>query len=242
MDSLVYPKEKIYFVISLVISLLIYLALIVSILGLVYIVVGVSIALIIQGLFIGNLRGNSVRVSETQFPEVYNLAQKLGGKMGLNPVPAIYVLQSGGLLNAFATRFIGRNFVVIYSDVLELAYEKGESSLGFVICHELAHIHRKHLTLNWLLYPSTLIPFLGPAYSRACEYTCDRYGAYYQPDGAIPGLLVLAAGKRLYHNVNAQEFSRQAENEGGFWIWFSEILSSHPNLPKRVNALVGFKP
>lgn len=184
--------------------------------GLVYIAIGVSIALIIQGLFIGNLRGNSVRVSETQFPEVYNLAQNLAGKMGLNPVPAIYVLQSGGLLNAFATRFIGRNFVVIYSDVLELAYEKGESSLGFVIGHELAHIHRKHLTLKWLLYPSTLIPFLGPAYSRACEYTCDRYGAYYQPDGAIPGLLVLAAGKKLYHSVNAQEFSRQAEN--GRWF------------------------
>ena len=109
--------------------------------------------------------------------------------MELNPVPAIYVLQAGGLLNAFATRFLGRSFVVIYSDVLELAYMKGEAELAFVICHELAHIKRKHLAWRWFLYPSMLIPFLGAAYSRACEYTCDRFGAHYRPDGALGGFL-----------------------------------------------------
>ncbi len=237
MDSLLHPKEKFYFGISVVSSLLIYLLLVVSILGIVYLVMGVIIFLITHGLFIGYLRGNGIRVSEKQFPEVYRLAQHLAHSMELNPVPAIYVLQAGGLLNAFATRFLGRSFVVIYSDVLELAYMKGEAELAFVICHELAHIKRKHLAWRWFLYPSMLIPFLGAAYSRACEYTCDRFGAHYRPDGALGGLLVLAAGKRLYHNVNAQEFINQVESEHGFWIWFSEVLSTHPNLPKRAASL-----
>lgn len=237
MESLVSPKERVYFGICLVISLLVYLALVVSIVGIVYIAIGAIIAVIVHGLFIGSMRGNGIRVSEKQFPEVYRIASQLANHMGLNPMPAIYVLQAGGLLNAFATKFLGRSFVVIYSDVLELAYSKGESELAFVICHELAHIKRKHLTWRWLLYPSMLVPFLGAAYSRACEYTCDRFGAHYSPDGAVGGLLVLASGKKLYRNVNQQEFSNQATTERGFWIWFSEVLSTHPNLPKRVNAL-----
>lgn len=237
MDSLIHPKEKLYFGISVVISLLIYLLCVVSIVGIVYLVIGGIIALILHGLFIGNLRGNGIRVSEKQFPEVYRIAQQLAHQMELNSVPAIYVLQAGGLLNAFATRFFGRDFVVIYSDVLELAYREGDAELAFVICHELAHIKRKHLTRRLILYPSMLVPFLGAAYSRACEYTCDRFGAHYQPDGALRGLLVLAAGKMLYHNVNAQEFINQVNSEQGFWVGFSELLSTHPNLPKRVAAL-----
>jgi Zn-dependent protease with chaperone function len=237
MESLVNPKERVYFRIALVISLLVYVLLVVSIVGIVYIVIGAIIGLMVHGLFIGSIRGNGIRVSEKQFPEVYRIASQFANQMGLNPMPAIYVLQAGGLLNAFATKFLGRSFVVIYSDVLELAYAKGEPELAFVICHELAHIKRKHLTWRWLLYPSMLVPFLGTAYSRACEYTCDRFAAHYKTDGAVGGLLVLASGKKLYRNVNPQEFSNQAYTERGFWVWFSEVLSTHPNLPKRVNAL-----
>jgi len=237
MESLVYPRERIYFGVCLAISLLVYLVLVLSLVGIVYIAVGALIALVVHGLFIGYLRGNAIRVTERQFPEVYALAQRLAAQMELGPVPAVYVLQAGGLLNAFVTRFIGRNFVVIYSDVLELAYEKGEAALAFVMGHELAHIKRRHLALRWLLYPSMLVPFLGTAYSRACEYTCDRFGAHHVPDGAADGLLVLAAGKKLYRNVNSQEFSAQADRERGFWVWLAEVLATHPNLPKRLRAL-----
>jgi Zn-dependent protease with chaperone function len=58
-----------------------------------------------------------------------------------------------------------------------------------------------------------------------------------RPDGAVAGLLVLAAGKRIYHNVDPQEFIEQAEKERGFWVWLAEVLSTHPNLPKRVKAI-----
>lgn len=84
------------------------------------------------------------------------------------------------------------------------------------------------------------IPFLGSAYSRACEYTCDRFGAYYQPQGSAKGLLILAAGKKLYQKMNIDKFGLQASEETGFWISFSEILGTHPNLPKRVNAVRSF--
>jgi Zn-dependent protease with chaperone function len=240
MDALVYPKEKLYFGVCLAVSVLIYLLLVVSILGIFYIIGGVVVATIGHGLFVGHLKGNGVRVSERQFPEVYRLARQSASVMELDPMPDVYVLQAGGMLNAFATRFLGRSFVIIYSDVLELAYDDGEAALGFIVAHELAHIKRNHLTWKWVLYPSMFVPFLGSAHSRACEYTCDRFGAHCQPSGAVPGLLVLAAGKRLYRQVGSHDFIHQLETEGGFWVSFAEILSTHPNLPKRVRAVVSF--
>lgn len=139
------------------------------------------------------------------------------------------------MLNAFATRFFGRNFIVLYSDILETAYEKGNKALEFVIAHEFGHIKRNHITKQLLTFPSRIIPFLNPAYSRACEYTCDNIGYSLCPEGAENGMLVLAAGKRLYSKVNKDEFVNSSNMEFGFWKWFAEIISSHPNLPKRIS-------
>jgi Zn-dependent protease with chaperone function len=237
MESLVHPKERTYFAIAVLISMVVHLVLVISIVGLVYIAVGAFIALLAHGFFIGQLRGNGIRVSDRQFPEVHRLVERLSRTMELPAPPDVYVLQAGGLLNAFATRFLGRNFVVIYSDVLELAYENGEPALGFVVAHELAHVKRKHLSKRWLLYPAMFVPFLGTAYSRACEYTCDRFAAHYRADGAYDGLGVLAAGKKLYGAINVTALQAQALQERGFWIWFAEIFSTHPHLPRRVAAL-----
>jgi hypothetical protein len=47
------------------------------------------------------------------FPLVQRLTVAHARKLGLTQVPSIYVIQSGGLLNAFATRFLGRDFVIL---------------------------------------------------------------------------------------------------------------------------------
>jgi Zn-dependent protease with chaperone function len=238
MRDLVHPKESVYFAIAAVVSVLIYLGLIISGIGLIYIIVGALGGLMVHGLFTGTFRGNAVRVSERQFADIHGLVQRLSREMALGQSPDVYILQSGGVLNAFATRFLGRNFVVLFSDVVELARKQGEGALAFVIAHELAHHRRGHTGWKRLLVlPAMWIPFLGSAYSRACEYTCDAHGARLCPEGAVDGLLVLAAGKQLYRSVDAAAFARQAEMERGFWLWLAEALASHPNLPKRVAAV-----
>jgi Zn-dependent protease with chaperone function len=171
------------------------------------------LGLFAHGLALGRVRGNAVRVSEKQFPQLHRLAAEQSRKLGLKQVPTVYVMESGGLLNAFATRFLGRDFVIIHSDVLELALARGEAAVGFIMGHELA-------------------------YSRACEYTCDRIGAFCQPEGAITGLLALAAGKQLHAHVDVKEYAAQAVSDQGFWIRRAELMSSHPLLPKRVAALL----
>jgi Zn-dependent protease with chaperone function len=144
-------------------------------------------------------------------------------------------MQSGGVLNAFATRFFGRNYVCIYSEILELAYEHGEAEVAFVLAHELTHVARNHVWWKTVIAPAALVPFLGAAYSRACEYTCDAYGAYLWPQGAEGGILVLAAGKRLYREMDVEAFLAQGHEPDTFWVWLAEHLATHPNLPKRLS-------
>jgi Zn-dependent protease with chaperone function len=244
--QLINPRERWLYGILVLVSLLVYGVLLligladhkaaanIVISGLVF----ALLALFGHGLALGRVRGNSVRVSERQFPQLHRLAAAHARRLGMERVPDIYLMQSGGLLNAFATRFLGRDFVIIYSDVLELALAQGEAAVGFIVGHELAHVWRGHLKHRWLTAPGRLMPYLGPAYSRACEYTCDRIGAFCQPEGAISGLLALAAGKQLHPHVDVREFAAQAETDTGFWIRRAEIISSHPRLPKRVAALL----
>jgi Zn-dependent protease with chaperone function len=242
-NSLVHPRERVYFALCVLASLLVYVLLVVASLGvgLLLVLVVAGVGLVLHGWSMGHIRGNGVRISAQQLPEVDRIANELAKGLGLSRTPAIYVIQQGGALNAFATKFIRRDFVVIYSDMLELAYQQGEDELAFVLAHELAHVRRRHVFWHWLLAPARWIPPLGQAYSRACEYTCDRMAAHLRPAGAPGGLLVLASGKRLYRTVNPSAFVEQGESERGFWVWFAEVMSSHPRLPKRIQALEDYR-
>jgi Zn-dependent protease with chaperone function len=245
-SQLVNPRERFLYAAMVVVSLMVYGGLLLVGLsnpdaGATILLYGLMFALLglfAHGLALGRVRGNAVRVSDRQFPQLHRLAAAHARRLGLTQVPAVYVMESGGLLNAFATRFLGRDFVIVHSDVLELALAQGEAAVGFIMGHELAHVWRGHLKHRWLTTPGRFMPYLGAAYSRACEYTCDRLGAYCQPEGAISGLLALAAGKQLHAHVDVREFAAQAETDQGFWIRRAELMSSHPLLPKRVAALV----
>ncbi len=242
----VHSKEPVYFALMIGVSAIIYFIAVDLAIeniqaagGFIAYVLMFSLAMwMMQGMMIGRLRGNGVRVSSRQFPTVYKLVAHHAHQLGMKTIPDVFVMEAGGMLNAFATRFGGRDFVVIFSDVLALAEERGEAAVGFIVGHELAHVARGHLKYRWLTLPGRLVPYLGAAYSRACEYTCDRFGAHCQPDGAVEGLLVLAAGRSLYRNVDAQEYARQVETEKGFFVNRAELMSTHPNLPKRVAAIL----
>ncbi|NUO37028.1 MAG: M48 family metallopeptidase [Gemmatimonadaceae bacterium] len=246
LSALVHKKERLYHAVMLAFSAVVYGSLALMVVnvpatGGVVLGYGVLFALLffmMHGLMLGNVRGNGVRVTATQFPTLHATVARHAEALGLKKAPDVFLLQAGGLLNAFATRFLGRDFVVLYSDVLAMAEKEGQAVVGWIIAHELAHVRRGHLRRRWMIMPGRLIPYLGAAYSRACEYTCDRFAAHCQPDGAVDGLLALAAGPELYRRVDAREFAEQVQTEGGFWVRRAELLASHPTLPKRVAAVI----
>ncbi|PZX02925.1 Zn-dependent protease with chaperone function [Psychrobacillus insolitus] len=235
-------REKTYFIISIIFSSLLYIFAIASLFGIAILLIILALLLYVNAIMLGSIRGNGIRISEKQFPDVYERVVSLSSKMDLKKVPDVFVINSEGAFNAFATRFLGRNMVVIYSEVFELAREHGEAELDFIIAHELSHVKRRHVWKNILIMPAQFIPFLSQAYSRSCEYTCDREAAYYIQNGAAAkhALTILGVGKKLYTEVNENAYLEQIHTESNVAVWLSEILSSHPLLPKRIQAVGNF--
>lgn len=242
--GLVHPKERIYFWLCLIITIIFWVAILLGVVydpqsGLLALNITIGLAFVgffAHGIMIGMIRANAIRVSPTQFGQIDQLCVSIAKKLGMKKIPTVYILQSGGILNAFATHFLRKNFVVLYSEVVELAYESGEAALSFIICHEFTHIKRRHVVWHSLLSPAYIFPFLQLAYSRASEYTCDRYAAYHIPEGALDGILLLAAGKRLYKEVNKDELVKQSVQERGFWVTYAEMAATHPHLVRRLAA------
>ena len=112
-------------------------------------------------------------------------------------------------------------------------------ALDFIIAHELGHIHRGHLNRRWLLAPAMIIPFLGSAYSRACEYTCDRFGfrAPSDPNRSLDGLCILAAGPQFVPMVNRKEFAAQGQDLNTAFMKLGGWFATHPPLAQRLAAL-----
>lgn len=235
-----HKKEKGYLILSIIVSTVFYLMILFSLIGIVICFIIGIISAFIHALSMAHIRRNAVRISDKQFPDLYGKVAALSEKMGLKKMPAIYVMQSNGILNAFATRFFGKNMVVLYSEIFDLIEEGREDEVLFVLAHELAHIKKRHLSMHAFILPAMWIPFLGEAYLRACEYSCDRYAAYYTGNlqAAQDALMTLAIGKKMQYRVDKEVYMAQLEEEKGFFLWLSEKLSTHPHLPKRMNALL----
>jgi Zn-dependent protease with chaperone function len=186
---------------------------------------------------VGHLMGNGVRVSEKQFPELWAIFGRAALDLGIKKLPAFYLVESGGLLNAFATRLFTRSYVAIYADLAERLYEGDPDSVAFVVAHELVHVKRNHMLRNLVTLPAEIIPFLKPAWRRACEYSCDAGGAILAPAGARQGLALLAAGKRLSARLDVEAYLDSFNAEKSVWKRLAELVASHPHLPKRIAAL-----
>src|SRR5499427_5103764 len=232
-------KETPLFIIGAIFSSLCWLLLIITIIGLFYGGLVLVFVLIAHALHLAHVQGNGLKVSERQLPDLYERIKAAAAKLGIARVPDVYVLQSGGILNAFATKLLSRRFVIIYAELAQQCEDPRQ--LDFVVGHELGHLAAGHLTWMFFLLPFRLVPWLGPAYSRACEYTCDRAGFVVVGDlePSLRGLCVLAAG-RLARRADLQAFSDQRNASGGFWMSIFELVSTHPYLCKRAGALQEF--
>lgn len=236
-------SEMPLFAIAVALAIPLWLLLIVSIIGAVYgLMIGLGL-LMMHALLVYHVRANGVRVGPDQFPELHARVTEIAEQFGLERVPATYVMQAGGVLNAFATKFLGSNMMVVHSELLE-ATEGNTSARDMILGHELGHIRAGHLKWRWLIAPALFVPFLGSALSRAREYTSDRYGLVgaRNRDGAQHGLIVLAAGGKLAQAVDPASFVAQQGELRGFWMTFANLMSSHPPLTTRVAALHAFRP
>jgi Zn-dependent protease with chaperone function len=164
----------------------------------------------------------AVRVSERQFPHIYELVRDGSYILDLDEVPEVYVTQNP-MVNAMA---LGRDkpFIVITTGMVNL-YDPEE--LRWVVGHELGHILSGHVVyrtmLLILLRLAARVAFLPitlglgaiiwglEEWFRKSELSCDRAGllAGQDVDAARRALMKLAGGAQL-SELNPDAFREQA--------------------------------
>lgn len=239
--ELLYKNEKKLFTIAAIISGIFWVALVLGTLGiaLVYLLLMYVFFIFLHSGFISYLKGTGVKITQEQYPDLYSKLVKNCQTIGMKDIPDAYLLRTD-FFNALATRFLGRNFIVLFTDVVD-ALEDNQNAIDFYIGHELGHIHRKHLTWGWFIAPASILPLLGTALRRAEEYTCDRYGVACceKEEDIIAAIAAIAAGDTRWKTINHKAYLKQVEETSGFWMSLNELVSDYPWLTKRMaHALV----
>jgi Zn-dependent protease with chaperone function len=196
------------------------------------------------------LLGQAVKIGPRQFPRVDALTQHCADTLGIQP-PTVYVVNNPHL-NAGTYGTNDDAFIMLHSALVD---HLADEELISVIGHECGHIHNNHVVyLTAIYYLTNLaglfvrIPGLPAllalrAWSRRAEITCDRAGALCAKDldASLRALTKLALGsQKLYDQLNIDVFLEQHEEAKQSVGRFSEVLATHPWLPKRVLALKTF--
>jgi len=238
-----HPKESVYRGICVVVGLLIWIPLFFPLLVFIpFIAIFMWMA---QKFFEASVYGNAMHVNEGQFPQLHNIKLELSDKLGLKHVPEFFIVNSEGAMNALAIKFLNTKFVLMYSSLIDLLKTEDNKSIEMVLAHELAHHAAGHtgFWLNLAMKPAMFVPFLGSAYSRACELTADRiaYSLVGDVNVATTALIKLACGSdTLGKNLDIDTFVAQEAQVPSFAGYINEIYSSHPRMTKRVEHITAF--
>jgi Zn-dependent protease with chaperone function len=237
--NLTLTKERTYFVILLVFSCLLWLVCAITIVPIIGLLSGGFIVWLLHGVLVARIKSEAVKLDANQMPELNKAFANICARLNVLRIPELYLMQQGGALNAFATRHCARDFVVLYSDLLE-AYGPESDEIKFLLGHEIGHIRSRHILKNVLLLPGLFLPLLGSAYSRACESSCDRHGAFASEnaESSVRAMMILSGGKHVGRDLVADAFSIQHHRSRGFFVSLHELFSSYPTLSKRVSDLL----
>lgn len=194
-----------------------------------------------------SVRGNSVRLSKAQFPEVYAILQDHCRRLGMTAVPELFL--TGGSIAPYSQTFSSwrENYIVLHQVIFDIDDRKTMDVLSFTLAHELGAI-RLNQTAVWnemlLTYISGLKLPRNPL-ERVRTYSRDRYGAALSPTG-FRGLLINAVGRRLMDHVDVEDYLAQARQYGGFWSWLNVFFEAKPQVFTRLiqlrNAGYTYKP
>jgi Zn-dependent protease with chaperone function len=194
----------------------------------------------------------SIRVSEKNYPEIYQKVREYTWLLGWKKEPEVYVQQMNGSLNAFTCWVPGKVFIQLNAEIVDIAYmeHKDFDTIFFVMAHEFGHAYLHHVQLYYSFWSmlASFIPFLGsnillPMLSRSREYSADRVaqaltGGVAQEDC----MMLLAVGRHAYKYVDTGDYLRNiTANHNAierFARWCTNLVASHPIMPFRVRAIL----
>src|SRR5262249_21622637 len=195
------------------------------------------------------LLGTAVKVSDQQYPRVFEAAKTAGNALRVR-VPVVFAAPS----KAFKVKVLGTEDAPHLIVNMELAEKLDDTELVAAIAHELGHIQNGHILyttalhylnnsaaffVRWVVQPAIMTL---QAWSRRAEVTCDRASllAVRDLDKTLNALVRLELGLDKGSAFNADEYLKSLPDVKKGIGRYAELFRSHPYVPKRVMALRAF--
>jgi len=192
------------------------------------------------------LLGTAVKVSDQQYPRVYEAAKAAGAALHVR-VPVVFAAPS----DSIKVRVLGTEDAPHLIVNLELAEKLDDTELIAAIGHELGHVQNGHILyatalhyltssaaffVRWVVQPAIMTL---QAWSRRAEVTCDRAAllAVRDLDKTLSALVKLELGLDKGSAFNAEEYLKAPPDVKKGVGRYAELFRSHPYVPKRVQAL-----
>lgn len=193
-----------------------------------------------------------IHISPNTYGELYDIVAECAAKLDI-PIPYVIISDTVQGINACTAGTDQFAFIAI-SSFLPVVMKRDE--LLFVIGHECGHLALGHVVyhtaLNVIGSAGGLLPLVGSviektikyplnAWSRRSEISADRAGLICCGDVQVAkrALFKLEAGLLKTDGVDIDGYVREAEQilDNTSLGKYSEILYSHPIIPKRIKAL-----
>ena len=192
------------------------------------------------------LLGTAVKVTDQQYPRVYEAAKRAGAALRVR-VPPVFAAPSSSI----KVKVLGTEDAPHLIVNLDLAEKLDDTELVAAIAHELGHVQNGHILyatalhyltnqavffVRWVIQPAIMTL---QAWSRRAEVTCDRAAlmAVKDLDKTLAAMVKLELGLEKGSAFNAQEYLRSIPDIKKGLGRFAEMFRSHPYVPKRVQAL-----
>jgi hypothetical protein len=197
-------------------------------------------------VFFAQMLGNSVVVSDVNYPRINTLAEELKVKLG-HPKPVHIFVYEQGSFNAYMRFLFFRRAIFLNSELLETGVSDNEVRwivgrfIGYLRAREQAGLPgwvirgaERLLVFNVFLFP----------YERAMVYTGDRL-AVAAMDGdissAASAMQKVFVGRQLGYSVNPEGIIDQQRKIKGTFFGFMARLPSHfPHMTARYVDLIVF--
>ncbi len=244
-----HPRLPLRFVLAIVcVILLAPLAIFLSFFGAITLILFWLLFLVWVGreILYANFVGNSILVSDLNYPRIMNLAREVKEALGVHKDFSVFVYQQGEF-NAFMMRLFFRRAIFLNSEILETGVSDDE--VRWIVGRFVGYwrVQQDAGPVGWAIRMTErmmiLNLFLMP-YERAMVYTGDRLGmAAIGGDisSTISAMQKLLVGRLLGYSVNPVGVVEQASLlKGSIFAFLARVTSVFPHAITRYVDLIAF--